>query len=157
MRLLIVLIMAFVISVFFIFSCENATKPTEVSQTDQSEIVPLAKASKTMSREIVEEDWYLPGECLGEMLNIHYVDELTVRTIIDGKGGYHSFVHYRPIATVAIGEDTGREWRPVGSVPIIEHYGKLGEKYILTSAGCYNWKAQQKGPNLSNHGPCISL
>jgi hypothetical protein len=148
MSRLITLVVLAVAAGFYISGCESTTDPQNVSQTEELEFGTFAKASMFTSRDTLVEDWYLSGECLGEMLNIHYVDELIVRTKIDGQGGYHSFIHWRPIATVAIGEDTGGEWRPVGAVPIIEHYGKLGEKYILTSAGCYNWKAQQDGPNL---------
>jgi hypothetical protein len=148
MHKLITLISVATLIVLLVWSCQNSIDPDEMSQADQTETGMLAKASTFMSKDTVVEYWYLSGECLEEMLHIYYEDELMIHTTIDNKGGYHAVMRWRPINTVAYGEDSGGEWRPVGAIPIIEHSGKIGQKYIFTQAGCYNWKAQQKGPSL---------
>jgi hypothetical protein len=123
--------------------------PDQASETELSSTNGLVKATTFKSKEVIEEYWFLTGECLGEMLHINYRDELLLHTTLDGKGGYHMMMRWRPVGTVATGAVTGRVWKPVGAAPIIEHSGKIGQKYIYTQAGCYNWKAQQKGPNLT--------
>ena len=143
-------IVVFCVIFFFCFlGCEQGLAPESTSGEDELSDQYLAKATTFMSRELIEEYDYLSGECLDEMLHIYYRYEQLIHTILDGKGGFHAVIRYRPIGTVAYGADTDRVWRPVGAISVIQHSGKLGEKYILTSAGCFNWKADQKGPNLT--------
>jgi len=151
-RFKIILISA-VIILFITESCDEALNPMLKNQanSDDSAVITsgpssLAKATTVMTKDTINEYWRLWGECLSETLAIYYSDELIAHTTIDNKGGYHTVMHWRPINTIAYGVESGNSWIPVGAVPIIQHYGKVGE--VFTQSGCYNWKAQQKGPSL---------
>jgi len=131
--------------------CQEGSNPIEnptstIIAPAENPVDGLAKATTVMTKDTINEYWQLSGECLNEYLDIYYSDELTAHTTIDNAGGYHTIIHWRPINTIAYGVESGDIWMPVGAIPIIEHSGKVGE--VFTEAGCYNWKAQQKGPSL---------
>ena len=147
-------ILIFITTLVFIWmgGCQEGSNPVEnpistITTPLETPFIGLAKATTVMTKDTINEYWQLSGECLNELLDIYYSDELRVHTTIDNQGGFHTVMHWRPINTIAYGVESGNIWIPVGAVPIIEHSGKVGE--VFTEAGCYNWKAQQEGPSLT--------
>ena len=55
---------------FILLSCQSTLDPGQEVQSQLSSNDGLTKATTFRSKEVIEEYWFLSGECLGEMLHI---------------------------------------------------------------------------------------
>ena len=137
------------IIMFFPLACQETTSPDEVL-VDRTEITDIAKAAVSKTTEIFIWDVIASGECLGEDLDIYAPYQFTAHTTLDGKGNFHTTMHWRPLRdAIAVGLETGRSWHPVGAEMMSSHSGKVDITQHWVGSG--NWFGNQAGPNLFEH------
>ncbi len=73
----------FITALVFIWisGCQDGSNPIEnltstTTAPAENPINGLAKATTVMTKDTINEYWQLSGECLGELLDIYYSDEL---------------------------------------------------------------------------------
>ena len=133
----------------FLPGCQETEMPVE-SPMITAEGTNLAKATVIKTEDIFVWDVIASGECLGEDLDIYAPYKFKAHTTLDGKGGYHTTMHWRPLKeAIGVGVETGRSWHPVGAEMVTVHSGKVGEKEHWVGTG--NWFGNQPGPNLFEH------
>ena len=133
------------VAVFFM-SCEEATMPLQVTETATEGDFNLAKTNIIFSRDTVEYNSVVSGECLDEPLDVDWAYFLISRVKILNDGRVHAFIQIKPWRVIATGVNSGNIWHGVGAIPMIDIEGKVG--HVYTSAGAAVWLSQNHTQNL---------
>ena len=132
-------------AVFFI-SCEETTMPEQISGTGTEGDINLAKPTVVFSRDTVEYNSVVSGECLEELIDVDWAYFVISRVMILNDGRVHAIIRIKPWRVTATGVNSGNIWNVVGQVPMIDIEGKVGQVY--TRSGAVVWLSQNHTQNL---------
>ena len=142
---LIVILLVLALAVSFM-NCEQTTMPEQVAGTVMESEINLTKPVVVFSRDTVEYNDVVSGECLDEPLDVDWAYFVISRVMILNDGRVHATIRIKPWRIIATGVNSGNIWNGVGQVPMIDIEGKVG--HVYTRSGAAVWLSQNHTGNL---------